>query len=114
LVVPPPPAACLNRIQFGNRSSTPLIKRRGTAGTFLGPRRAGPWFSNWTRFRRISKLNAQGRIFDEKARSLQAADTLHHRAVRALMGVDDLGNMDGGKVPGDRMASSMVRCIDRS
>src|SRR4051812_1252683 len=35
----------LNRIQFGNRSSTPLIKRRGTAGTFLGLRRTGPWFS---------------------------------------------------------------------
>jgi len=61
---------------------------------------------------RISKLNAQGMIFHEKARSLQAADTLHHRAVRTLMGVDNLGNMDGGKVPGECVASSMVRCID--
>ena len=43
----------------------------------------------------------------------EGADTLHHRAVRALLSVDNPGNMDGGKVPGERMASSMVRCIDR-
>ena len=30
----------------------PLDQENGKADTFSGPRRAGPWFSNWTRFRR--------------------------------------------------------------
>jgi hypothetical protein len=38
--------------------------------------------------------------FDEKERSLQAEGTLHRRFYCALMGVDSLGNMDGGKVVG--------------
>ena len=41
----------LNRVQFGNRSSTPVIEKNGKADTFSDPRRVEPWFSNWTRFR---------------------------------------------------------------
>jgi hypothetical protein len=52
--------------------------------------------------------------FDEKERSLQAEGTLHRRFYRALMGVDSLGNMDGGKVVGGWIAAPMVPCIDRT
>ena len=51
--------------------------------------------------------------FDEKERSLQAEGTLHRRFYRALMGVDSLGNMDGGKVVGGWIAAP-VPCVNRT